>query len=90
MNTLALALTALAGIHRVEWRERCAYLGDPIPFEDDVVRWDRFVERAAEPERLRHVPRVRELLQVHANDFGAIPPTNARVDTSSLGVLHPG
>ncbi len=46
------AMTALANIHRIDWRTRTPYLGEPIPFEDDVVRWDRFYERAADPERL--------------------------------------
>jgi hypothetical protein len=27
-------------------------LGEPISLERDVVRWDRFVEAAAEPEAL--------------------------------------
>jgi aminoglycoside phosphotransferase (APT) family kinase protein len=56
------AMTALAQIHRVDWRTKTPYLGDPIPFEDDVVRWDRFYERAADPERLALVPQVRERL----------------------------
>jgi aminoglycoside phosphotransferase (APT) family kinase protein len=56
------AMRALAQIHRVDWRESCAYLGDPIPFEDDVMRWDRFVPKLAEPERFKSAPRVRELL----------------------------
>ena len=56
------AMTALANIHRVDWARRAPYLGSPIAFEDDVERWDRFVDRAADPERLRLVPRVRELL----------------------------
>jgi aminoglycoside phosphotransferase (APT) family kinase protein len=55
------AMSALAKIHKVDWR-RAAYLGDPIPFDEDVLRWDRFVEKAAEPQRLNLVPKVRELL----------------------------
>jgi aminoglycoside phosphotransferase (APT) family kinase protein len=53
------AMSALAEIHRIDWRRKTPYLGDPIPFEDDVVRWDRFYERAADPERLALVPQVR-------------------------------
>ena len=45
----AEAMTALANIHRVDWRAKLAYLGEPMPFEEDVTRWDRFVERAPEP-----------------------------------------
>jgi aminoglycoside phosphotransferase (APT) family kinase protein len=37
------AMRALAGIHRIPWREKCAYLGAPLPFADDVERWDRFM-----------------------------------------------
>jgi len=56
------AMSALAKIHRIDWRKKTPYLGDPIPFEDDVVRWDRFYERAADPERLALVPQVRKRL----------------------------
>ncbi len=56
------AMTALANIHRIDWRAKTPYLGEPIPFEDDVVRWDRFYERAADPERLARVPDVRRRL----------------------------
>jgi aminoglycoside phosphotransferase (APT) family kinase protein len=56
------AMTALAGVHRIDWRRKTPYLGAPIPFDDDVVRWDRFYERAADPERLALVPEVRRRL----------------------------
>jgi aminoglycoside phosphotransferase (APT) family kinase protein len=55
------AMTALAKIHQLDWRT-VTYLGEPIPFEDDVVRWDRFYDRAADPERLALVPEVRRRL----------------------------
>jgi aminoglycoside phosphotransferase (APT) family kinase protein len=55
------AMTALAGIHRVD-PARVAYLGEPVPFAEDVTRWDRFYERAADPERLALVPTLRERL----------------------------
>jgi len=58
----AEAMTALANIHRVDWRGKLAYLGDPLPFEEDVTRWDRFVERAAEPASMALVPEVRAKL----------------------------
>lgn len=58
----AEAMTALANIHRVDWRAKLAYLGEPLPFEEDVTRWDRFVERAAEPESMALVPEVRTKL----------------------------
>ncbi len=55
------AMTALAEVHKVD-PARAAYLGDPVPFEEDVTRWDRFYERAADPERLAGVPDVRRKL----------------------------
>ena len=58
----AEAMTALANIHRVDWRAKLGYLGEPMPFEEDVTRWDRFVERAPEPEAMRLVPEVRAKL----------------------------
>ena len=54
-------MTALAGIHKVDPAE-ASYLGDPLPFDEDVTRWDRFYERAADPERLKDVPTVRQKL----------------------------
>jgi aminoglycoside phosphotransferase (APT) family kinase protein len=56
------AMAALAAIHRVDWPARCGYLGDPVGLERDVTRWDRFVERAAEPEALAEIPRLRKAL----------------------------
>jgi aminoglycoside phosphotransferase (APT) family kinase protein len=70
------AMRALAGIHRIRWREKCAYLGDPIPFAEDVERWDRFLPKVAEPGRFALQPRVRERLL-------AAPPHGAPV-----GVFH--
>jgi aminoglycoside phosphotransferase (APT) family kinase protein len=55
------AMSALAGIHHVD-PAKCSYLGDFWGFEFDVTRWDRFYERAAEPQMLALQPRVRELL----------------------------
>jgi len=55
------AMTALAGIHRVDASE-VPYLGDFWGFEFDVTRWDRFYERAADQHLLALQPRVRELL----------------------------
>jgi len=56
------AMRALAGIHRIPWREKCAYLGAPIPFADDVERWDRFLPKVAEPGRFALQERVRTRL----------------------------
>ena len=54
-------MSALARIHRVPL-DGLGYLGEPVPFRDDVERWDRFYEKAADPERLAGVPEVRALL----------------------------
>jgi len=54
-------MAALAGVHKVD-PAQASYLGDPVPFEEDVTRWDRFYERAADPERLKDVPVVRQKL----------------------------
>lgn len=58
------AMTALAGIHRVPVAD-VPYLGDPIPLADDVTRWDRFVGKAAEPQRLARAGEVRAALLEH-------------------------
>jgi aminoglycoside phosphotransferase (APT) family kinase protein len=56
------AMAALAGIHRVNWQERCSYLGEFWGFAFDVTRWDRFYERAEEKEMLALQPMVRQKL----------------------------
>ncbi len=70
------AMTALAEIHRVDWQEAANYLGEFPGFEWDVTRWDRFVERAAEPQYLELQPEVRQRLLNQA-------PQGAR-----LGIFH--
>ncbi len=52
---------ALANVHKVE-TEKVPYLGDPIPFSDDVERWDRFYERSADQHLLARVPECRTRL----------------------------
>ena len=52
---------ALANVHRVD-ADKVPYLGDPVPFDDDVKRWDRFYERSADPHLLSRVPECRERL----------------------------
>jgi len=56
------AMAALAGIHQVDWETRAPYLGPPLELGPDVIRWDRFYERAAEPELLADGPKVRARL----------------------------
>ena len=55
------AMQALAGVHGVD-AGAVPYLGDPLPCAEDVRRWDRFYERAAEPSRLQDAPAVRQKL----------------------------
>lgn len=54
-------MCALAGIHQVPV-QTVPYLGDPIPFDQDVERWDRFYERAADPHLLSRAPDCRNRL----------------------------
>ncbi|MDA1301087.1 MAG: phosphotransferase family protein [Proteobacteria bacterium] len=55
-------MTALAEVHRLDWTTAAPALGPPIPFDEDVTRWDRFYERAADPELLVDAPEVRQRL----------------------------
>ena len=55
-------MKSLAGIHRVDWEKKAPGLGPPIPFDQDVIRWDRFLDRMADPERFKDVQEVRRLL----------------------------
>lgn len=56
------AMTALAGIHKVDAAAKCAYLGEFWGFEFDVTRWDRFYEKAADQDLLALQPVVRQKL----------------------------
>ena len=69
------AMTALAGIHKVD-PALAPYLGEHWGYEFDVTRWDRFYERAAEPQLLALQPRVKQLLLEKV-------PHNARI-----GIFH--
>jgi aminoglycoside phosphotransferase (APT) family kinase protein len=69
------AMAALAAIHHVDLR-KASYLGDPLPLRDDVIRWDRFVDKAADRHRLALVPEVRRRL------LAALPSNPA------VGVFH--
>jgi aminoglycoside phosphotransferase (APT) family kinase protein len=55
------AMGALAGIHKVD-PAKAPYLGEYWGYEFDVNRWERFYERAAEPQLLALQPRVKQLL----------------------------
>ena len=55
-------MRALAEIHRLDYKPLVARLGEPIPFDTDVIRWDRFMEKLARPEDFARAPAVREKL----------------------------
>lgn len=55
------AMQALVGIHRLD-PAQTPYLGDPVPPDQDVVRWDAFLERAADPHRLAGAQKLRKRL----------------------------
>ena len=45
------AISALVEIHRID-HQLVPYFGEPISLKEDVIRWDRFVEKAADSEKL--------------------------------------
>ena len=61
LNLGSEVMSALAQVHKVD-AAKAPYLGDPVPFNEDVERWDRFYERAADPELLSGVPECRRRL----------------------------
>ena len=62
------AMRALAALHKVD-AGKAPYLGAPVPFEEDVERWDRFYQRAADPHCLARAPDCRKrLLQTLPTD----------------------
>jgi aminoglycoside phosphotransferase (APT) family kinase protein len=54
-------MQSLARIHQVD-PAKTPYLGDPVPFDQDILHWDRFMDKVAEPDGLRDVPAVRTKL----------------------------
>lgn len=56
------ALAALAALHRVEWQQAIPEWAPPLEPQTDVERWDRFAERAADPELVRLWPEVKRRL----------------------------
>lgn len=55
-------LSALAALHAIDWRSALPEWGPPLAPEQDVVRWDRFCERTADPKLLEIAPVVRRRL----------------------------
>ncbi len=56
------AMAALAALHRIDWRQAIPEWAPPLEPEADVQRWDRFAERAADPELVRLWPEVKRRL----------------------------
>jgi len=56
------AMQALAALHRLDWQQSVPELGPPLDPLEDVQRWDRFWERAADPELVRLGPEVKRRL----------------------------
>jgi len=76
MHLASQFMAALADIHKLDWKSAVPGLGPPIPFTEDVTRWDRFLEKAADPFELDQAPEVRKKLLANI-------PTDARV-----GIFH--
>ena len=83
------AMTALAQIHQVDI-DLVPYLGEPVPFEEDVVRWDRFFERAADPECLHDAPLVRQKLLDTMPEDAAVGIFHGDFQTANLFCSHEG
>jgi aminoglycoside phosphotransferase (APT) family kinase protein len=47
------AMTALAELHRLDWRAFVPEFGPPLEPAFDVERWDRFFDRSAEPDLMQ-------------------------------------
>ncbi len=56
------AVTALAALHQLDWEQTVPEWGPPLEPEADIVRWDRFWERAADPDHVRLGPELRKRL----------------------------
>jgi len=54
------AMEALARLHRLDWRRHVPDDGPPLDLAVDVERWDRFRERAAEPDMVARAPEVKQ------------------------------
>jgi aminoglycoside phosphotransferase (APT) family kinase protein len=52
----------LAHLHSVDWAFAESVVGAPLDLSTDIVRWDRFVERAGDPELVANAPVLRSLL----------------------------
>jgi aminoglycoside phosphotransferase (APT) family kinase protein len=56
------AVVALAELHKLDWTRYVPDDGPPMQLAPDIERWDRFAERAAEPQMMELQPAVKQLL----------------------------
>lgn len=56
------AVVALANLHALDWQTTIPEWAPPLDPATDVVRWDRFWERAADPELVKLGPELRRRL----------------------------
>ena len=74
---------SLAKVHTVDI-DKVPYLGAPVPFEEDVTRWDRFFDRAADPHLLARVPECRKKLLENIPSINPIGIFHGDFQTSNL------
>ncbi|MHB8577414.1 MAG: phosphotransferase family protein [Dehalococcoidia bacterium] len=70
------AVEALAALHAIDWIDFIPEWGPPLQPASDIERWDRFWERAADPELVKLGPEVKRRLLERA-------PTDSQV-----GIFH--
>ncbi len=70
------AIRRLADLHRLDPAGAASALDEPLDLHADIARWDRFVQRAGDPELVADVPKLRSALC-------------ARIPSAPrLGILH--
>jgi aminoglycoside phosphotransferase (APT) family kinase protein len=57
------AIRRLAELHRVDPTRATSVLGEPLDLQTDIARWDRFIERAGDPQLVVDVPDLRSKLR---------------------------
>ena len=82
-------MSALAEIHLHDW-ENLSYLGRPVSLQEDVIRWDRLLERAADPERLEGAAEVRRRLLKRQPTHSRIGLFHGDFQTANLFCQLPG
>ena len=55
----------LADLHRLDPRSAATILDEPLDLQADIDRWDRFIERAGDPQLVVDVPELRTKLHAH-------------------------